>query len=70
MLTTIADLFASLENSGFETAAGSLKDRIEFLIIKDLLFDVLLDRIPSHYVEQYNLYNGRVPEEKALYFNG
>ncbi len=69
MLTTIGDLFTALENGGFETADGSLKNRIEFLIIKDLLFEVLLDRIPSHYVEQYNLFNGHVPEDSALYFN-
>lgn len=69
MLTTIDDLFTSLENSGFQTENGSLGERVEFLIIKDLLYDVLLDRVPSHYVEQYQLQQNHLSNDRRLYFH-
>lgn len=69
MLTTIDDLFTSLENSGFQTDNGSLQNRVEFLIIKDLLYDVLPDRVPSHYVERYQLQEKYLSDDSWLYFD-
>jgi hypothetical protein len=52
---TIADLFKSIEAQNFECQGGPLKNFVAYKIIKDMLYDRMMEPIPDKYVTRFGL---------------